>query len=236
MLTPNDQIFLQRPEDFTRRILHPGEIVGVTANSFAVRMAEVFAVEIDQTLQIYFEVDREFMQQPVRVIEPPEVEATAETEDVSGTSPARQGDPVDLVGAIGALAADSIVHVETTGPFMSAECRECYRVSTVTANLTAAVGSEEHCQLLDVSATGFSVIATGAYKIGDVLPAVLYFEDKQFSGSACVQSIKELITGLTRYGLRSNGRNRGAGNLDRGQQKISMVVQRRQLKRQAGRH
>ena len=234
MLTQNDPIFLQRPEDFTRRILHPGEIVGVTANSFAVRMAEVFRVEINQTLQIYFEVDREFMQQPVRVIEPPEVEA--EGVDVPGSRPDEADDPVDLVEPAGAPAADSTVHVETTGPFMSAECRECYRVSTVAASITASVGSEEHCQLLDVSATGFSVIAAGTYKIGDVLPAILRFAGEQFSGSACVQSIKKLITGRTRYGLRSNGRSRGAGNLDRGQRQISMIVQRRQLKRQAGQH
>ena len=79
------------------------------------------------------------------------------------------------------------------------------------------------------------LVAAGT-KLGAILPAKLHFEDKQFTGSACIQSIKELITGRTRYGLRSNGRRRGAGNLDRGQQKISMVVQRAQLKRQAGRH
>ena len=63
------------------------------------------------------------------------------------------------------------IRFELTGEPVSAESRDCYRVSTVLTDLTAKLGTEEGCPLLDVSATGFGVAATGRYHIREVVTA-----------------------------------------------------------------
>ena len=91
------------------------------------------------------------------------------------------------------------------------------------------LGDEEACVSIDVSASGLSAIAHAAHARGDILPATLRYEDKQFTGDVCVQSIKALVTGDTRYGL--TGLETGRGSIAQGQGRITMEVQRVQLRR-----
>ncbi|MHC4776219.1 MAG: PilZ domain-containing protein [Planctomycetota bacterium] len=116
---------------------------------------------------------------------------------------------------------------------MSAEGRERFRVSTVMADLTATVGAEAECKLLDVSTTGFAVEATQRYEIGQVVSVTLRYQDRQFSGKARIQSIRELELGRIRYGLHAVDDKASGGELRKGQQHITAAIEREQLRRRA---
>lgn len=222
MLARGTELFIQTPDEFADRILHPAEVVGEHERGFIVELKAPLALAIDDDVNLYYEVERHFMQQPARVIPLPPV---PDEPDADPDEPDDDGEP----------QAESRYALETTGNLISAECREVYRVSTVTADLTAALADEQTCRLTDISATGFSVIASAVHAIGVVVPATLRFEDKQFTGRARIQSIKQLITDETRYGLR-NLDDKGASqrDLEKGQQTISAAMQRLQLRRKAG--
>jgi hypothetical protein len=219
------QIFIQTPEEFAERILHPAEVIGEVEGGFGVKLQDALTLEVGNDVNLYYEVERQFMQQPARCIPL-----------APGASPAASGARAEAEPEAEAEGEPDPVRVtalETTGSLISAECREVYRVSTITANLTAALANEETCPLTDISSTGFSVIASAAHEIGAVLPATLRFEDKQFTGQARIQSIKQLIVGRTRYGLRNLDEKRARRDLAKGQQQIAAAVQRMQLRRKA---
>ena len=91
------------------------------------------------------------------------------------------------------------------------------------------------CPLLDVSVTGFAVVAPdrcGVGKVGNVVNATLNYEDEQYTGEARIQSVRDLGGHKIRYGLFGVTGDK-AGNLPYGQQKIGMAIQREQLRRRA---
>ena len=119
---------------------------------------------------------------------------------------------------------------ETTGELVSAEARQCYRVSTVMASLTAVVADEE-CPLLDVSASGFAILSTAQHKMGKVVTVVLHYKGTKYTGQARIQSIREMPDGRIRYGFNAQDSKRAGGDLHKGQRQITMDVQREQLRR-----
>ena len=227
MLTGGMTIFLQRPEDFAERRLSPAVILRFADDALAVLLEWSLAVIVDDEINIYYEAARKFVQQPVRVTDvgltDVDIDAAAEAAPSDADSWAQGESP-----------ADRRVDLVTTGPFISADSREAYRIVTVTSDLTAALGAEMHCTLADVSSTGFSVIADDDHEMGAVLPAALRYEDKQFTGTARIQSIKMLITGQIRYGLVNVEIRGEASSLAQGQQIIGAEVQRSQLSRRSG--
>ena len=83
--------------------------------------------------------------------------------------------------------------------------------------------------------TGFSVNASQLFKIGTLLEAVLRYEDERCSGTACVQSIRELNDGKIRYGLHCPVEDSGSNSdLTRGLRNISFAIQREQMRRLSG--
>ena len=223
-------LFLQRPEEFADRILHAGEVIGERNGVFTVELEEPIALQLGQDVNIYREVERQFMQQPARIVAAPAARSAGEAGDAGDT-----GDTDDEATAQeqDGPDRDRRFSLQTNGNLISAECRECYRVSTVMANLTATIGDEDHCLLTDISATGFSVIASARHEIETIVPATLRYEDKQFAGDARIKSIKDLVSGQTRYGLRSLEERRRRQKLAQGQQQIAAGVQRQQLRRQS---
>ncbi|MHC4129010.1 MAG: PilZ domain-containing protein [Planctomycetota bacterium] len=135
--------------------------------------------------------------------------------------------------AVGQDDPTPVVGFQTTGEPVSAEGRERFRVSTVMADLTATVGAEAECKLLDVSTTGFAVEATQRYEIGQVVSVTLRYQDRQFSGKARIQSIRELELGRIRYGLHAVDDKASGGELRKGQQHITAAIEREQLRRRA---
>jgi len=205
MLGVDLKVFVQIPGESEQRILHPGTIKGTTEEGYTLQLEEKdLSLDAGQDFLLYFEERREFMQQPARI------------------NAIMEGEPSLTIG------------FATTGDPVSAESRECYRVSTALADYVASVADEPSCKLMDVSVTGFSVIAEKNYSIGQSVPVKLFFENREFTGTVTVQSIKQLPTGKIRTGFYSTDPGVARDSLGRGLQTISMAVQRQHLRRQAG--
>ena len=113
---------------------------------------------------------------------------------------------------------------------MSAENRQCFRVSAAMADVNATLAGQE-CSIQEMSATGFSVITTQQFLVGHIVNAVLKFEDQNYSGRVCVQGTRELTRGRKLYGLHAISDRDSGGTLPKGLQNTSMQLQRQQLRR-----
>lgn len=205
MLSVDVRAFFQVPNESNERVLHAGTVVSHDDGTFTMQMEEVGApLEPGTSVLVYCEVDGRFMQQAARI----EALNVGEDETMG-----------PLVGFV------------TTGNPVSAESRECYRTSTVMTDLTATVGDESSCQLVDVSATGFAVIAAAPYGVGSQVDVTIRYEGKVYAGRASVQSIKDFGPDKVRYGLHCLECRAQTGELTRGLKQISMNVQREQLRR-----
>ena len=172
MLGADKNLFLSIPDESVVRSLHPGTVVSVEHDIYTAELEEEdVPLEEGQEVFIYYEINRAFMKQLARI------EAVTQGDPTTSISFATCGDPV------------------------SAEDRDCYRVPTAFKELTVTVGPEESCKLLDVSETGFAVIASERYSIGKVVEATFRFQNEVFTGRACLQSMKKLGEGRIRYGF-----------------------------------
>jgi len=205
MISKGTELFFQFPSETARRILHPLEIVGMEDGAITARFFEPgLAPDPDQDVLVYYEIGREFMQQSAHVA------AVLETEP------------------------NAIFAFHTTGDPVSAEGRECYRARTIMLDVAVDFGDERGCPLQDISATGLAVTSTSKYKIGDTVGVQFRFESTTAKGTVCVQSVRELDSGRFRYGLHSIGRDKADREFRDALNKISLGVQRMQLKRLSG--
>lgn len=206
MIKTGSDILFQEPTCETRR-LRRSVVVESGGDSFSIRfVAEPFAFEVDQEVLMYFNIKREFMQQLGRVI--------------AIVAPEEEG------------AADGpIFELEPIGDPISAENRQYYRVSTISADLSARIGDEEGLEVQDLSATGFAVIAADEYQLGQTLEVGISHESGQCHGIASVQSIREFAPGRVRYGMRAIEEDPHTGEFLQVLQRISLAVQREQLQR-----
>ena len=120
--------------------------------------------------------------------------------------------------------------LEYVGDPVSAESRESYRASVISADMAAEVGEERDLSVQDVSATGFAVVSANEYPIGTVLEVAINYEGDFYSGTASVQSIREFSSKRIRYGMRALE----GSDLPDGLHQICMAVQRLQLERKGG--
>jgi hypothetical protein len=200
-----DGLYVQIPDESEQRLLYPAKIVGVRGNVYTAEVEEEdLALEDGKQIIIYYENRREFVQQVARI------DTVIRTE------------------------LKAVLGFETTSKPVSAERRQCYRISTVISNLTAKLDSEDACPLLNISATGFSVIAAGGYRLGSVVQATLRYDDQEYTGDVCIVSMRELNKGRIRYGLYGLDDKKHGGNIQKGLQHMSTAVQRQQLRRLVG--
>ena len=199
-------VYVQLSGNTTKRVLHPTLVTNVSGSDTMTVLPEdqSLAFEVGQEFLIFFERSRQFMQQPAKV------EALMEIEE--GT----------------------VVALKTVGEPVSAEGRQCYRVSTALSDLVVTFGGRENCPLRDVSVSGFAVSSPDTYHQGQIVDAILHFEGQQFKGQASIQSIATLPDGSTRYGVNCLKSNPAPDSLTKGVQHISMAIQRQQLNRMAG--
>jgi hypothetical protein len=155
------EVFIQRPQDGGRRILHPASLVASQGDHHTLSLEAPVGLELHQDLFLYYEHKRKFMQQVARVVELP-------TE----------------------ARAASIV-VETTSDPILAESRECYRCPTIVEDIRATLGDERDCRVLDVSQTGFAVYGAPERAPGSACEACLTFEGEPIRGTVIVQSARE---------------------------------------------
>ncbi|MCR9096027.1 MAG: hypothetical protein NXI30_17525 [bacterium] len=205
--TGNDVLF-QEPTCDTRR-LRRSVVVDASADEFSIQfVAEPFAFEVDQEVLMYFNGKREFMQQIARVTE---------------VSLPEEGSDESITFAL-----------EAVGDPISAENRQHYRVSTISANLEANVGDEENLSVQDLSSTGFAVLATNEYELGQTVEVSIAHGEEQCHGIASIQSVRDFGGGRIRYGMRAIEEDPHTGEFLQVLQRISLAVQREQLQRSGG--
>lgn len=208
MIKAGTDILFQEPSSNTRR-LRRSVVVDAGSDTVAVQfVADPFAFEVDQEVLMYFNVKREFMQQLGRVVEV-NVPDSAEGKKAESTTfvLAPIGDPI------------------------SAESRKFYRVSTISAHLKAKVGDESDLDVQDLSSTGFAIIASNEYSLGETVPVSIAHDAEQCHGIASVQSVREFGPGRIRYGMRAIEEDPHTNDFLQVLQRISLAVQREQLQR-----
>ncbi len=205
MVGVGSSFFFQLPSKSAKRTLHPAKVAGLIEDVYTAEAEENdLPVEEGQDFLIYFEKGREFMQQ------------SAHIECIEETEP-------ELLFSFKAL-----------GKPVSAEGRQHYRVSTVMLELDASFGDETSCSVLDVSPTGFALIANEHHGIGFVLDTEIAYGSEKYGGNVCIQSVTKLDSKRIRYGVHCvEGRN-ARGTLADGLHKLSAKIQREQLQRLAG--
>ena len=199
-----DTDVLLRTPDSSR--LHPGK-VSATCDKGCTAVFESNSLDVEEgtELFIYYQIRRCFMQQPARVVSVAPEEETR-----------------------------LLIELETTGDPVSAENRECYRVSCYAANVKAQFGEEpEMCEVLDLSATGFAVFSTAEHAVGKMLQATLYHNGDPIDGTVVVQSAREFGKKM-RYGLRALDDQRPKATLKSALNRINLSVQREQAARLSG--
>ncbi len=199
-------IFLRTPE----HEMLSGKVSATTDKGYNVVFEGwTFRLEDRAEVLVFYEINRRFMQQPVRVL------SVVEKKRDDGENRIR-------------------LELETTGDPISAENRESYRVSCYAADVEAQLGEDpEMCEVLDVSATGFAILSDAEYTVGQTLLATLYYYGRHVLGTAVVQSHRAFFK-KNRYGLRVVDDERPKATLKKDLDLIYLVVQREQLARLSG--
>lgn len=196
--------YLRIPDKSKRRVLHPAKVTAVTDGVYSAELEEKTGVSLKQGQEVI--VYFRHLQKFLK--QPATIDSVSD--DVSEFTFTMMGEPA------------------------SAEDREFYRVSTVVSDLRAKVGSVEECALVNVSLGGFAVVSSERYEVGDMVEVKLSFDGRVFAGKGCVQSVRELDQYRIRYGMVCADDKRSGETLRAGLHRISMYVQRQQLRRLAG--
>lgn len=204
MFHPQQEIFFRLPGEGSRRVLHPARILASTPRSCTAQLLEPATIAPDADLHVLYKVASRFVQCPIRI------EAIVEGPE------------------------GPVVSFFPSGDAVSANSRECFRVSTAVSRLTATLGDEPACPVMDLSAAGLSIVSNRAHAIGDRLDVAISYQGHTYTGAACVQSAKDLGRGRTRYGLLCLKGRAGEGNLSAGLGIICSAIQLMQLRRLAG--
>ena len=208
MFSAGKGVFVQIPDGSVQRLLHPGRVVAVDAAAVAVELIDSdLSPQAGQALLLFVDHKGEFVQQPGRV------------------------------GGVRSVEPRAVIGVELIGKPISAESRQSYRISTSLAGLGARIGALGECRLLDVSATGFAVVARVAapsatrLAVGDLVPADLELDGDKFTGMVSVQNAQKFDDNHARYGLYCVEEGQPGFDLQSGLLRISVYVQREQLRR-----
>ena len=201
-------ILFQEPTCTARR-LRRSVVIESSSENFSIRfVADPFAFEVDQEVLMYFSGKTEFMQQV--------------------------GSVKEIVEAAEGSEEGPLFVIEPIGDAISAESRQNYRVTTISADLEAHVGGEVNLQVQDLSSTGFAVVASEEYQMGQTVEVSIAHGEDQCHGIASVQSVRALGGDRIRYGLRAIEEDPHTGQFLQVLQRISLAVQREHLQRSGG--
>ena len=221
MIRAGDRFYVQIPNQSGKRILHPATVVEHEDSKYTAEV-EVSSppLEAGNDIIIFFELKKEFMQQSGRIdMIKPSDEPTDDSVDNSSQTNRFQGTTIGF---------------QLVGEPVSAENRQCYRVSTVMVDLTATLEGEANCHLLDISSSGFSLLSTREHAYGSLVEVTLEYGQNKYSGQARIQNIIEHPRGVFRYGLYGIEDKKVDSELTKGRKVISMDIQRLQLRRRTG--
>ncbi len=199
MIKPGATVFFRDPKIENERVLVPSTLQAVEDEMLVAQLVPTGRFEAGQEIAVFYEVKREFMQQPVQI------------------------DRLEA-GEDGPIA-----HYFALGDPVSAESRQHYRVTTISAQLLASVGPATDCPVQDVSATGFAAVVPTRYAQGERVAISIEHGELRCAGEAVAQSVAERPDGY-RYGFLSAG----DGELQEQLNQVSLAVQREQLQRLSG--
>ncbi len=178
---PDTGFYLQIPDESEERILFPATVQEWNENIYTAGLqTDDPALEAGQEVLIYYEIERELVKQGAHI------EWVSETDSTTAFRFELTGDPV------------------------SAERRQCYRVSTMMAEVSATFGTEENCPVVD---------------------ATVHYAGIASRGKGRIESVRELDPGRIRFGLHCISDKETGGTLQAGLQKIWVSVQRQHLRR-----
>ena len=201
MLKTETHFLFQIPDKTEKRVLHRAKVVSVEGILYTAEQEdESPVIEDEMNFFIYFEIDRKFMCQ------------NAQVKSVSKTE------------------SNTLFEFETFGQPFSAESRQALRISSVGADLSATFGSEENCEVVDISPTGFAVYGKKKHEIGSHVEVTLNFQGETFKGMANVMTAIKRKGGI-RYGVRCIDDPKVGSSLKNGLGRITMTIQRQQLAR-----
>lgn len=204
MFEPGTRVFLRFPNE-GGRVLHAGAILASRDHSHTgVFFVRDQAIEVGVGAVLYFARGRDFLQLPV---------------NVQVAFPAEDGLRLDL---------------ELAGRPRSADNRQSYRVSAITAGITATFGEEEHCEVIEVSESGLSLYAHTIRELGDAIEIILHVPGYTLAGRAVVINAKPISAKRVRYGLRSRDHDPTTADFERGLVRLAQDLQRDQLRRTPG--
>ena len=187
MSTYDAQVYVSRLEEASRRVLHPGRLVGTGHESLTLRLDEPsLDLHAGEVLRFYFQMHERFMVQSARV---------------TAVLPGDEG-------------LSLLLRLEGTAE--STESRQSYRVTTQCIELLARVADEDNCPVLDVSLNGLAVLTRRAHEAGNVVSVSFTLLGRPYEGDCCVQSVQPLADGRIRHGLHSIDRRLDTQGLKRG--------------------
>ena len=162
MLKTESNIFFKILDESTEIALHRAQIITVKENLYTAESEEEgLALEDEMDLFIYYDMDRQFMRQAVKICSVHKTEQHISFE------------------------------FETVGEPASAENRQALRISSIGADLKATFGTEKDCEVLDVSAMGFAVFSNKEHAIDSRVEATLHFEGEAFTGTVSIMAVSK---------------------------------------------
>ncbi len=187
------------------RRLHSGRLLEIPdAGVYRVRFEQAdLEIQPGDVLQLYFDWDRTFTKQLVHAV-------------------ALDGEHRELC-----------LDLRPVGEPVSAESRECYRVSAHSVRVLAHLGDSPACEVVDVSASGFSVYTREAYEPGHALRATLLHEGAAIDGFVRVRNVRRTRGGRLRCGVSCIEESHGSSSLSRALTRLNLALQRAQLARRA---
>ena len=134
------------------------------------------------------------------------------------------------IGSVSGSESKTLVEFETIGEPFSAENRQALRVSSIGTDLKATFGSEENCEVVDVSPTGFAVLSTKDHALDSHVKVTLFFKGEVFKGMVRVMTALKRKSRI-RYGVHCIDDPKSGSSLVNGLGRITMAIQRLQLAR-----
>lgn len=200
MFRVSTSCFLQVVTPSGQKILKAGKVIERDEKTVTVQFEEAVAPQMEEDVLLFGEKNRKFFQHS----------ATICGLRIEMTPPAYV--------------------FQLVGEPVSAEQRGSYRVSLVTANLSARVGKGK-CLLADVSPEGLAAISTLPLKVGQRVEVEFSAEGVSFYGQLSVQTAKQLTPTRFRYGLYAP---EPKSVMRRSLERLAGTMQRYQLKRLSG--
>jgi hypothetical protein len=182
------------------RVLHPGIIAAIAQDRCTIEFKNSeLSIKTGDRYRIYYNQFQEFVRRDVEV------------EEQSETGPL------------------SRVVMKIIGDSISADTRQEYRVSAISAGLTVTLDAEESCSVQEISTAGLGFVSDRKYSIGQILDVTLHFEGEEPSGQMVVEWIRQLDGDRTRYGLRGLFDAKGSDTLRIGLMRFTRAVHRQKL-------